>query len=364
MQEGDAEPAADAPLKPSEEHVRVMESIALAFAALAGLSPLMLVLDDMHWADSDTIEALGHTATHLENRRALLVISYRSAEARERPEMWKLIRSLDQRPSCSRVVLQGCSLSQTGDLVRSCLGQSDPDLELIRRVFESTGGLPLLVVELLRSAHEPARAGDENNDMSPPASEHTTALAPRLRDLIGSRIQDLQEDARLVLELLAVHNGDLSLRELEAAGGLSDSSVLRAIDSLFQRRLVVVHPDAYRLAHGLLRRVVYDAMPPSVQADLHGRLGAVVQTYHPEEVEVLAHHFQMAQLPERAAYYLEQSAVRAMAVSAYNSAARYLAQAAGALKRPTLPPDNGSEWLPFARRCSTSSPAEPNRKRL
>ena len=85
------------------------EAIALALLSLADVAPLLVVLEDVHWADEDSIQALAHLAGRTEGHRLVIAVTYRHAEARERPEVWGLLRSLDRRPSCARLSLSPCS---------------------------------------------------------------------------------------------------------------------------------------------------------------------------------------------------------------------------------------------------------------
>ncbi len=128
-----------------------------------------------------------------------------------------------------------------------------------------------------------------------------------------------------------MHDGELTLAEIVAALDFQDAAVLRGIDNLTQRHLLVGRSGRYQLSHGLLRSVLYDDLPAASRPALHGRVAAVIEAHRPEEVELLAHHFRAGGLPDRAAVYLEQAAVRAIAVSAYSAAVDHLTQAAEVL---------------------------------
>lgn len=320
------------PLRPADEPARMMESITLAFTTLADITPLMVVLDDMHWADSDTVQALAHLAARTENHRLLVAISYRHTDARDRSEIWALLRTLSQRPTCTRVSLKPCSLSQTEQLVRSCLGLPDVSLDLARRVFDETGGVPLLVIEALRGRWELGRLADVASGYRQESQRPERAsLSIELRKLLRHRVDGLPVEARAVLDLLSVHDGELTLSEVVAALDFPDAGVLRGIDSATQRHLLVGRSGRYQLSHELLRRVLYDDLPTDSRPTLHSRLASVIEAHRPEEVELLAHHFRAGGLPDRAAVYLEQAAVRAIAVSAYSAAVDHLTQAAEVL---------------------------------
>lgn len=334
------EPVTDAFLRPSDEQARMMESIALAFITLAGISPLMVVLDDMHWADVDTIQALAHLAGRTDGHRFLIAVSYRHTEARERPEVWALLRTLDQRPSCTRISLGQCSPAQTEELVRSCLGLPSVSADLARRVFRETGGVPLFVIEALRGQYEQGDLVEAGPGCTHELPEpERLPLTPELHGLIRNRLVGLCEEARAVLDLLSVHDGELMLTEIVAAIDLDNAAVLRGVDDLTRRRLVVGRAGCYRLGHELLRRVVYSDLPLSARVALHGQVGIVVEAHRPEEIEILAHHFKAALMPDRAAHYLERAAARAISVSAYATAARHLAQAAEALNEAAASPE-------------------------
>ena len=140
-----------------------------------------------------------------------------------------------------------------------------------------------------------------------------------------------------ILDLVSVHDGELALTEIVAAGDESDEAVLRAVDDLARRRLLAERPGGYQVSHELLRRVVYDDLPLSARLDLHRRVALAVEAHRPDEVEVLAHHFATARIPDRAADYLERAADRALEVRAYDTAAFHLARAAEALDQIDAP---------------------------
>ena len=327
------------PLRPADEQARMMESITLAFCTLADISPLMVVLDDMHWADNDTVQALAHLSARTESHRLLVAVSYRHTDARDRSEIWALLRALSQRPSCTRISLTPCSLAQTEQLVRSCLGLPNVTSELARRVFRETGGVPLLVVEALRGQREHGHIAEiGSGDGQRCRGLDRSSLSVELRALLRHRLDGLPVEARAVLDLLSVHDGELTLAEIVAALDFQDAAVLRGIDNLTQRHLLVGRSGRYQLSHGLLRSVLYDDLPTATRPALHGRVAAVIEAHRPEEVELLAHHFRAGGLPDRAAVYLEQAAVRAISVSAYSTAVDHLAQAAEALAQGEVSP--------------------------
>ncbi|MCU0294259.1 MAG: hypothetical protein MUF10_20120, partial [Thermoanaerobaculaceae bacterium] len=301
-------------------------------------APLLVVLEDVHWADEDSIQALAHVAGRTEGHRLVIAVTYRHGEARERPEVWGLLRSLDRRPSCARLSLSPCSPAQTEELVRRCLGLAEVSAEYSQRVHRETGGIPLFVIEALRAQYEQGDLPEAGvGPVDAPSDGEHLPMTPRVHGLMRSRLAGLDPEARAILDLVSVHDGELALAEMVAAAGQDDEAVLRGVDDLARRGLLAERPGGYQVSHELLRRVVYDDLPLSARLDLHRRVALAVEAHRPGEVEVLAHHFATACIPDRAADYLEKAADRALEVRAYDTAAFHLARAAAALEQIGAP---------------------------
>ena len=210
--------------------------------------------------------------------------------------------------------------------------------EYSQRVHRETGGIPLFVIEALRAQYEQgdlAEAGTDSADEA--ASGEHLPMTPRVHGLVRSRLAGLDTEARAILDLVSVHDGELTLTEMVAAAGRGDEAVLRGVDDLARRGLLAERPGGYQVSHELLRRVVYDDLTLSARLDLHRRVALAVEAHRPGEVEVLAHHFATACIPDRAADYLEKAAERALEVRAYDTAAFHLARAAAALEQIGAP---------------------------
>ncbi|MBI5158392.1 MAG: AAA family ATPase [Acidimicrobiia bacterium] len=327
---GDA-PAAE-PVRRADEQARMREAITTAFRGVAGLVPTLVVLEDVHWADDDTIQALTQMVGQIGGDRLLFAVSYRHGEARERDDVWELLRSLDRLPHCSRLSLAPYSPAQTEELIRRSLGLSEVSGEFSERLHRETGGIPLFIVETLRALYERndlASAELETEDA--PANRDRLPLTPAVHALIRHRLEALEPASRDTIELISTHDGTLSLAEIESASELEPGVALQAVDDLVRRRFLSSSDGSFATGHELMRRVIYDNLTLSRRLDLHRRVARAVEQHRPDEVELLAHHFLTARMPERAAVYLERAASRAMAVHAYDTAVLHLERASAAL---------------------------------
>ncbi len=328
----------EATLSPADEQSRMREAISLAFVGLARLAPTLVVLEDVHWADEDTIQALAQLAGRVEPHRLVVAVSYRHAEARERTEVWNLLRALDRRPFCERISLAACSPAQTEELIRRSLALPEVSAEFSQRLHAETEGVPLFVIEALRALYEQGSLSDELSETRVAPAPGPIPMTPAVYALVHARLKGLPDDSRRALDVIAVHDGELTLGEvLAAAAAIDDEQVLSGVDDLLHRRLITEHESGYHVGHELMRRTVYEDLTLSRRLDLHRRVAFAVEAHRPDQVEVLAHHFCEARMPNRAAEYLEKAAGRAIAVHAYDTAALHLSRAAKALKEIQAP---------------------------
>jgi len=326
----DAEP--EATMGMADEQARMQEAIGAAFQGLAATNPTLVVLEDVHWADEDTIHALAQLAYRIEDERILFAVTYRHGEARERSEVWDLLRTLDRLEHCERISLAALTPAQAEELIRKSLGLAEVSSGFSERLHRETGGVPLFVVETLRALYERDSLDEAEvaaEDL--PSSRDQLPVTPTVHSLIRHRLEALEPSSRKTLEIVATHDGELLVTELVDASELADAAALEALDDLQKRRFVEGGETGFALEHELVRRVVYDDLALSRRLDLHQRIANAVETHRPHEVELLAHHFTTARLPDRAATFLELSAEKAIAVHAYDTAAQHLSQASQAL---------------------------------
>jgi DNA-binding SARP family transcriptional activator/tetratricopeptide (TPR) repeat protein len=330
--DGAGDPSAVTQPRRADDRNRMREAITAAFQGVAALAPTLVVLEDVHWADDDSVHALTHLAEHVGSSRLLVAVSYRHGEARDRGDVWRLLRSLDRLGHCERVSLTPYSPAQTEELIRKSLDLTEVAGDFSERLHRDTGGIPLFIVETLRALHErdDLREAEAPSEESPPARD-SLPVTPTVHALIRHRLDGLDPASRETLELISAHDGNLLLGEVTAASALGEGDSLAAVDDLLRRRLLIADDGTYQVEHELMRRVVYDDLPLSRRLDLHRRIALAIEQRRPDQVELLAHHFSTARVPDRAAVYLERAADHALAVHAYDTAALHLERAAATL---------------------------------
>jgi DNA-binding SARP family transcriptional activator/tetratricopeptide (TPR) repeat protein len=310
-------------LQRAEGAQRMRDAFVRVFVVLSEIDPTLLVVDDVQWADDESLAVLVALAAELSSERLALVVGYRADEARSREAVWEAVQRIDRAIRPARLLLGPMDAFSLGELVRSVARGYQVDPSAISRLQRETGGNPLFVVETLRELAQ----GDDLGALS--SDDPTRLPVPgSIRDLLLARLDRLPGEGRSVLEVAAVVGDRTDLDTLASAVELPRSAVLSAVDLLVRRSLVRELDDGFGLHHDQIRRVVLDAIEPPALRALHRRVGLALEAQSPDEVERLAHHFEAAGDARQAVRYLWDSARRAVSLHAYATADGFYRRAA------------------------------------
>jgi DNA-binding SARP family transcriptional activator len=282
---------------------RLREGFARAIDAIARKTPVLLVIEDVHWSDVDTIDAIGHLARRLRGTAALLAVTHRSESVPLDHPLRTLRRSL--------LAENRAFMRSLGPLHGDDIAQLAPTEEIGGAVAAICGGNPLFAQQMI--AH---------------FAEQGT-LAPgqfKLHALVGSRIDRLAPEVRAVLSLGALIDLHFTVEELAEVSGQGESEVLAAIDSLIDARFVRWSAaPGFRLtfAHQLLRNVALQTTPTQGRAAIHRRIGVVLDRTRTGDVQsaaIVARHCELGGLLPRAYELYIARARGAFSISALRSA--------------------------------------------
>lgn len=309
---------------PEEERDRLFRAGAALLGDLAAVRPVLVVLDDLHGADSGSYQLLGHLARRAVQRGTALrfLATYREEELPDGDARRSVVASLVRQHLAVREELGRLDREACLAVVQDAGGEADaPDGGRALRVWELSLGNPLFALELARGPHHGAF-----DDFAPEG----------VRELVADRLVRLDADARRVVEALSVAGGDAALSELldvaehglnpRVSGAAAADALERAISaSLVEERQVVVagRPEAgVAFRHPLVRLTCYEQLSVVRRRQLHAAFAQAVQRRRPDAVDTLASHFARADDP-RAAEYLRRAAERAAALYANDAADRY-----------------------------------------
>ena len=294
---------------------RLFEALLTLLERLGRETTILLLLEDIHWADSSTRSFLAFVARAMSTERVLVVCTYRSDEMHRRHPLRPLLAELERDPRARRIELAPLSKTELAGQLEDIL-DAPADPELVDRLYGRSEGNPLFAEELL------AAGGDGRGP-----------LPPTLRDALMVRTERLPEAAQEVLRLLAVaQRADHAL--LADAGDLGGPELRAALREAAASHLIVAGVDGmYRFRHALLREVVHDDLLPGEHAELHLTLAKALErraAEGPASVWVtagMAHHYRSAGDQPAALRASVQAAAAASKVHAHGEAAALLERA-------------------------------------
>lgn len=317
---------------PALEKTRLFEALSRLLERLSRQQPLLLSLDDLQWADSQSLEMLGHLASSLAELRVGVLCAYRSDEAPLSRSLRTLLQSLDRAGLARRLEVGRLPLSAVAERAAAMLGGTPPSA-LLSLLESRAGGIPLFVeglIEALRQAGTLTLAAGIWT-LQPGAE---APLPTGLRDLLLERLDRLTVPERAVVEILAVCGDAASYEILGAAAGLPAPELQGALEGLVRQRLVTESAAGamvtFGLAHPLYQETAYGALPLLTRRRLHLRMIEAMTAQGVTDVARLGMHY-LGAGPltdgDQALGVLVAAAEEAMSIYAYDAAARYLTAA-------------------------------------
>lgn len=311
---------------PDAQRFRLFEAVRSVLALAAEDRPVLLVLDDAHWANRSTVLLLRHVIRDPDRFRLMVLVTYRDAEVGADHPLHEELTDLGRARPMERLALQGFSDEESAELIGAYVG-SQPRPEVLRRWQERTDGHPFFLHEFLRRA-EPA-AVEASADTDVPTS---------VRELIARRVSHLDPRAAATLATAAVIGRDFDLDVLTALIGDSTDTTIAALEDAMAHGLVNELPDQFdrfSFTHALIREALYERLSKTRGIRLHRRVGELLEhgssSVSPAE---LAHHFFLARHVaghEQAVRYCAKAAAKAVNALAYEEAAGHYRRALEAL---------------------------------
>lgn len=300
-----------------ERRVQLLQAVVDCLVLLTHTSPVVLILEDLHWADEATIELLHYVARQLQAATILIIGSYRPEEVAGR----QLIR---RATAAGNVVeplqlpLNALKLRDVGELLKSFGSVS---AELIAQLHRHSEGNPLLLVETLRMLTETGWLRISADGRLQVAGSGAWPIPQPVAELIRDRVALVSVEQRRALIAAAVIGRACDLRLLRRISGLSEPQLLDAFERLCERGVLGdgAEPHTVTFAHAYLRQVIYDDLPRLQRQVFHRRIAEALVSIHPQQsatAEEIASHYERADDP-RAIPYMLQAARRAAELNAY-----------------------------------------------
>ena len=286
--------------------LRFLDAMAALIGEIAGPAPVVIVLEDLHWADRPTLQLLRHLLRSPQPRRVLFLGTYRDAEIDDEHPLSELAGDLRRDGSLERLDLHGLAEDEVRELV-AALGAPDAAPAFLHALHGETEGNPFFIEEVVgHLRHAGERLGTE-------VALAEAGVPEGVREVTTRRLRRLDQDAAQVVTLGAVVGREFDYGLLERVGrdadGVTGDALVAALDAAVDARVIreAGTIGRYTFTHALVRATLYDGVSQLRRARLHARVGEAMAALHGEDVEPylsqLAHHFALAspvERPERA----------------------------------------------------------------
>jgi DNA-binding SARP family transcriptional activator len=320
------EAAARAP-RPADQAdtTRIFQAIEQLIDKLAARQPLVVVLEDAHWADDLTLRFVAYVGRRLHRRAVLLVLTAREEQLADAALFDVMLKELREHGGLVTMALSPLSRDDTTALVRS-LTRAERDAaalsRLDARVWRISAGNPLLVVETVRALRDAP-------------ADVATALPTRVRELVLARLRRLSERARRVVSIASLIGRESDFRLLQHCAGLDDRDAAEVVEELVRRRVFQGVGERLDFTHDRIREAARAELVPAQVPSFHRVIATSMEAVYAADLEshtaALAAHCRDGELWDKAVTYLTRAGMRAAERSAHREAAGAYEQALAAL---------------------------------
>ena len=286
-------PAGAGAADPDTERHRLHTAVADQLERAGRERPVVLVLEDAHWADAPTLGLLRHLARAGGQARLLLVATFRDTEADLPDALSELLADLRRSEDVVRLRMGGLSGDDVTELIRRAGGE-EPVPGVAEAIAETTNGNPFLVCELWRSLVDAGAVEIWGGCVRLTRPLEELAAPESVREVVARRVARLRPATADLLELAATVGSEFDLDVLRP---LADAELLPSLDEAVSSGMIEELPArglAYRFTHELVRRSLYDGLSAVRRAELHLRVGETLERSGARSVADLAHHFAAA----------------------------------------------------------------------
>jgi class 3 adenylate cyclase len=326
-------------LEPEQARFRFFDSTTAFLKNAAQREPLVLFLDDLHWADGPTLRMLQFLARELSDSRLLVIGTYRDVELGRKHPLSQALADLSREGLVDRVPLHGLTEHEVERFIE-VTASIHPPRSLVRAVYGETEGNPFFVSEIVS-----LMASEGTLDDAEGLDQFTVTIPQGVREVVGRRLDRLSEDCNRVLAVASAIGREFSAEIVERVAELSRDRVLELLEEAQGQRIVsdASQPGALKFifSHALVQEALYEELGVTQRVRLHRRIAEAIEAVCVDDREAhlgeLAHHFLEAQELDRAIDYSVEAGERSVSLMAYEEGADLYESALQALelKAPT-----------------------------
>ena len=319
-------------LDPEAARFHLFDSITTFLKNAAQNQPLMMVLDDLHWADRSSLLLLEFLARELGEARILLVGCYRDTDLSRQHILTETLAQLSREPVFRRQVLRGLSQDDLGEFINLTTGVQLPQ-NLNDTLFAHTEGNPFFMTEIIRLLSESGELTAEHI-----GTPEGIKIPAGVREVIGQRLNRLSERCNEVLTTASIIGREFDFRLLNILNGeIFEQQLLQSVEEAVSFHLIEEVPgrmDRYQFVHALVQQTLTEEVTTSRNVRLHARIAEALEQLYAADIEAqaaeLAYHYSEAEAvlgTERLGHFSRIAGERALAAYAFDEALVFLSRA-------------------------------------
>ncbi|MBM4460682.1 MAG: hypothetical protein FJ011_23470, partial [Chloroflexi bacterium] len=324
----------------TETQERLFEAVSRFLAALADQTPLLLILEDLHWAADSTLQLLHYLARAVVEHPLLIVGTLRPEAIPPAHPLATLGRRLERDGLARRLQLSPLPAAAVASLIGQLSGQGKAAAPLAEHLYRETEGNPFYLIETVKALFEQGAIRVEGGAWRADYAALGRGRLPlpaSVSETIAARVGRLSQAAQDAARVAAVAGREFDFDLLKGVWGKGEEATLTALDDLLRQRLIAEGVGAsgadYAFTHHKIQEVVYAGLPRHRRLHLHGQVGLALERGLGAEAETraaeLAHHFEQArqsdgELTDKAIAYLLQASQQALRQSAGQEAIAYV----------------------------------------
>lgn len=322
------------PIDPAHEQTRLFEAISQFITNISRETPLLLILDDLQWADPSSLLLLHYVARSIHRTPLLLVAAYRDANVNPEHPLTPVLTELNRERLSQSIFLKRMSADNVSDIIQQLLEQDVVPTEFCKKVYEKTRGNPFFLEEVIRSLKENGIIHREENRWKI-AEVSKIEFPESVKSVVKARIDRLDGESRNVLTLASFVGNDFSLEAIGVIAGIERRKLLELMEAMFKTGLIKEHmvrgEAICSFADVLIRDVVYDEVSQFRAKELHGKVGAALEKVWAKKIDEhvgeLASHFLESGDREKALDYFLKAGKKAKKIYANSEAFSYFQNA-------------------------------------
>lgn len=310
------------PLEPQLEQQRLFENMVALFKAISEERPVMIIIEDAHWADSGSLAMMRHIARRIGKLPIMIVATYREVELDENLPFNQVLLDLNRERLAIRIKLSRFGKEDTEALL-SALFEEEITPSFLEGIFRETEGNPFFVEEVCKSLVESGQLYFEDGAWQRPAMTEMT-IPQSVRVTIQTRVSNLPQEYQDTLKLAAILGREFDYDTLVEASEIDEDQVIDSLEAAERVQLIESTSGvSFTFVHALIPSTLVESVHMLRRRRMHRKVAVAIEKIDPDDDEALARHFGEAGDDSKALTYYTRAGEKALAAYANQEATNY-----------------------------------------